>query len=168
MFHPRTQTYSFFSLILSTCTPSHLKFITGKGRKYREIYIVKRVQVIRRRKCQGFIGLHNFSGADWGGKFVGISKKTLADAYMALDEDDPATECFQNHGTGLIPTELIYGELPPQLEGLERFVCHVYCLSDPVPCQRCDGKCFALETLKETAYLLHVLPFFPMLHAQIT
>ena len=54
-------------------------------------------------------------------KFVGISKKTWADAYMALDEDDPAIECFHNLGTGLIPTQLIYGELPPQLEGLERF-----------------------------------------------
>ena len=44
---------------------SHLKFVTGKGRKYTEIDAVKRVQVIGRRKCQGFIGLHNFSGADW-------------------------------------------------------------------------------------------------------
>ena len=33
-------------------------------------------------KCQGF-GLHNFSGADWGGKFVGISKKTMG---SRLDE----------------------------------------------------------------------------------
>ena len=44
---------------------SHLKFVTGKDRKYREIDVVKRVKVIGRRKCQGFIGLHNFSGADW-------------------------------------------------------------------------------------------------------
>ena len=87
--------------------------------------------MIGRRKCQGLIGLHNFSGADWGGKFVGISKKTWADAYMALDEDDPAIECFQNLGTGLVPTQLIYGELAPQLKGLERFVCRVYCSSGP-------------------------------------
>ena len=50
---------------------------------------------------------------------------------MALDEDDPAIECFQNLDTGLIPTQLIYGELPPQLEGLECFVCRVYCSSGP-------------------------------------
>ena len=50
---------------------------------------------------------------------------------MALDEDDPAIECFQNLGTGLIPTQLIYGELPQQLEGLQRFVCRVYCSSEP-------------------------------------
>lgn len=110
---------------------THLKFVTGKGRKYREIDVIQRVHVIGHRKCQGLIGLHNFSGADWGGKFVGISKKTWADAYMALDEDDPAIECFQNLGTALIPTQLIHGELPPQLEGLERFVCRVYCTSGP-------------------------------------
>ena len=50
---------------------------------------------------------------------------------MALDEDDQAIECFQNLGTTLIPTQLTDGELPPQLEGLERFVCRVYCMSGP-------------------------------------
>ena len=55
---------------------TNLKFVTGKGTKYREIDVIKRVGVIGARKCQGFVGLHNFSGADWGGKFVGISKKT--------------------------------------------------------------------------------------------
>ena len=45
--------------------------------------------MIGQRKCQGFIGFHNFSGADLGGKFVGISKKTWVAAYMELDEDDP-------------------------------------------------------------------------------
>ena len=49
-----------------------LKFLTGKGTKYREIDVVGRVQVIGRHKCQGLIGLHNFTGADWGGKFVWV------------------------------------------------------------------------------------------------
>ena len=75
---------------------TRLKFLTGKGRTFREIDIIERVCVIGARKCQGFVGLHNFSGADWGGKFVGISKKTLVDAYMSLDEDDPAIDCFRN------------------------------------------------------------------------
>ena len=87
--------------------------------------------LLETRKCQGFVGLHNFSGADWGGKFVGISKKTWVDAYMTLDEDDQAIECFQNLGTALIPTQLTDGELPPQLEGLEHLVCRVYCMSGP-------------------------------------
>lgn len=48
---------------------TRLKFLTGRGIKYREIDVIKRVQVIGRHKCQGLLGLHNFSGADWGGKF---------------------------------------------------------------------------------------------------
>ena len=51
---------------LVSCIPTNLKCVTGKIRKYREIVIIKRVQVIGTRKCPGFIGLSNFSGADWG------------------------------------------------------------------------------------------------------
>ena len=32
--------------------------------------------MIGTRKCEGLIGLRNFSGADFGLKFVGITKKT--------------------------------------------------------------------------------------------
>ena len=60
-------------------TLTQLKFCTGVGSKYREIDIRLCVQGIGQHKAQGLIGLHNFSGADWGGKFVGISKKTWAD-----------------------------------------------------------------------------------------
>jgi len=110
---------------------SRLKFLTGKGSKYREIDVVERVQMIGPEKCQGLIGLHNFTGADWGGKFVGISKKTWVSAYMKLAEDDPAITCFQQLGEGCIPTELIDGELPPQIRDLEAFVCRVYCSTGP-------------------------------------
>ena len=108
---------------------TRLKFLTGKGRQYIEIDIIKIVQIIGTRKCQGFIGLHNFSGADMGGKLVGTTKKTWVDAYMALDEDDLAIDCFQNLGKALIPTQITHGELPPQIENSESFVCCVYCKS---------------------------------------
>ena len=41
--------------------------LTSKGTKYKEIDAVERVQVIGRHKCQGLIGLHNFTGTYWGG-----------------------------------------------------------------------------------------------------
>lgn len=110
---------------------TRLKFLTGKGVKYRKIDVVERVQVIGRRKCQGLIGLHNFSGADWGGKFVGISKKTWVVAYLKLDENDDAINCFRELGEGPILKELVNGELPPQVRGLEQFVCSVYCSKGP-------------------------------------
>ena len=104
---------------------------TGKGRKYRQVDIIERVRVTGHRKCQGLIGLHNVSSADCGGKFVGISKQTWVTVYKELDDDDPAVVCFQNFGTGPIPTQLVYDELPPQIERLELFICSVYCSSGP-------------------------------------
>jgi hypothetical protein len=50
---------------------------------------------------------------------VGIAKKTWAGAYMKLDEDDPAINCFWELGVGPTLTELVNGELPPQVKGLE-------------------------------------------------
>ena len=60
----------------NNAVPTSLKFSTGKGTKKREIDVLERVQVTGHQKCQGLLGFHNFSGADWGGKLVGISKKT--------------------------------------------------------------------------------------------
>ena len=91
-----------------------MRFLTGKGRNIREIDIIKIVQVIETQKCQGFIGPHKFSGAYCCEKCVRITRKTWADAYRALDDDDPAIDCFQNLGTALNLTQLTHGELPPQ------------------------------------------------------
>ena len=117
-----------------------LKFLTGKGTKRREINVKERVQQIGQLKCQGLIGLHNFSGADWGGKFVDITKKTWVACYMKLDDNDPAINCFRELGKVPIPTELINGELPPEVKDLEQFVCHVYCKtgSTTLPALRWD------------------------------
>ena len=111
---------------------TRLKFLTGKATKYREIDVMERVRVIGRHKCQGLIGLHNFSGADWGGKFVGITKKTWVSAYMKLDDDDSIVNCFRELGKSALPTELVNGDLPPQVKDLERFVCQVYSSSGPI------------------------------------
>ena len=81
--------------------------------------VFKRLQVIGTQTCQVFVGPHNLSGADWGRKFVGITKKTWVDAYMALDEDDQAIDRFQCLGTALIPTQLTHGELPSQIKNSE-------------------------------------------------
>jgi len=110
---------------------ARLKILTGKSAKYREIDVVERVRAIGQRKCQGLIRLHNFSGADWGGKFVGITKKTWIGAYLKLSEDDPAIKCFRELGESTIPNELVNGELPLKVRGLEAFVCKVYSPKGP-------------------------------------
>ena len=103
-----------------------LKFLTGKGAKYREINVARQVGVIGNEKCKGLIGLHHFSGADWGGKFVGITKKRWVEAYMKLPNDDPAIKCFQDLGIDQIPQQLNGEDLPLQVKALETFVCQVY------------------------------------------
>ena len=80
-----------------------MKFLTSKDNKYRESDVVERVKVIRRQKCQGLIELHNFTGADWSGKFVlikkkKINKKTWIWAYMDLSSDHPAITCVTEIG----------------------------------------------------------------------
>ena len=47
---------------------------------------------------RGQFTLHNFSGADWGGKFTGISTKTWIKSYLALDENDTIVKSFQKLG----------------------------------------------------------------------
>jgi len=55
--------------------PPHLsEVLTGKGTRTWEIDGFKRAEVIRHHKYQGLLGLHNFSGTDWGSKFIGIAK----------------------------------------------------------------------------------------------
>ena len=88
--------------------------------------MVERVHTIGILKSQGLIGFHNFTGADWGGKFVGITKKKWVEAYMELEENDPVVACFGQLGNTLIRPELVNDDLPPQVKELERFVCHVY------------------------------------------
>ena len=58
------QMYSSFSL-------------TGKVAKYRAIDVRDRVVALRPEKSGCLIGLHHFTGADWGGKFVELSKKDM-------------------------------------------------------------------------------------------
>ena len=108
-----------------------LKFLTGKGANYREIDVIQRVLTIGLHRYQGLIGLYHFTGADWGGKFVGITKKTWVKAYMALDDDHPAIDCFRKLGDGLIQNQLANGELPTPVKDLEKFVCQVYCKAGP-------------------------------------
>ena len=76
-------------------TFTNLHFLTGKGDKYRSNNIRERVTVIGRETFQGLIGFHNFTVADWGGKFVGISRKSGSlHVYVSLPNDDPHRLCL--------------------------------------------------------------------------
>jgi len=72
------------------------------------------------RKYQGLIGLHHFTRADWGEKFVGITKTSCVKAYIALEDDHLAIACFRELDDHLIQNLLANRKGP-----IEEFVCQV-------------------------------------------
>ena len=127
---------------------SQMKFVTGRGVNRREIDVVDRVKAVGSPKCRGLIGLHNFSGADWGGKFVGISKKKWVTEYMKLEDDDSIVSCLQSLGDLEISSELVDGHLPSQVQALERFVCQTYCTLGPFTLPDLRWKLFRTKNLE--------------------
>ena len=110
-----------------------LRLLTGKGAKYRAIDVRDRVVALGPEKSRDLIGLHHFTGADWGGKFVGVSKKTWISAYLSLQPEDEIVQTFTNMGNDSHATEaaLKYpwqddGNIPEMYRPIERFVCNVY------------------------------------------
>lgn len=110
---------------------TRLTFVTGKGCHRKKIDVNERVQAIGMEKCAGLIGFHNFTGADWGGKFVGISKKTWCNLYFGLPADSPILNVFKQLGEIEIPEQLIEGNLPHSIAALELFVCQAYSKNGP-------------------------------------
>ena len=111
-------------------TLTSLEFHTGKGKKFHKIDVVERVNSIGVRRSRGLIGLHNFTGTDWGGRFVGVSKKRWTLEYLKLDPDDPIIDAFIRLGPDtLTASELVHGKLPEPVQPLEHFVCLVYKLN---------------------------------------
>ena len=88
---------------------TRLNSLTGKGDKYRSINIRERV--------------HNLTGADWGGKFVGTSKKSWITSYLSLPNDDPIVSAFQLIGEGVLTShEQVNDELPEEVRPIEKFI----------------------------------------------
>ena len=48
------------------------------------------------------LGVHHFTGANWGGKFVGLSKNTWMTTFLSLDDNDPIVETISRLGEGPI------------------------------------------------------------------
>jgi len=72
--------------------------------------------------------LASFHNADWGTKFVGVSKKTWISNYLSLPPNDEIVRTLTS--MNLDPTAcndlLDDGNIPTQYRPLEHFVCKVY------------------------------------------
>jgi len=67
--------YSYVFLLLINLVATYtvqgsVKLLTGKGKFYRTIDVKERCVVIGSEKFKALIGLHHFTGADWGGKLI--------------------------------------------------------------------------------------------------
>ena len=76
-------------------------------------------RVLGRRKAMGLVGVHSFSGCDFGGKFATIGKMKWISRYLNLDEESDTLQASMKLGEADIdPLSL--------RNGLEKFVCKVY------------------------------------------
>ena len=73
--------------------------LLGKENQTKDIEVVERVNCTGRAKSQGLIGNYNFTGSDWGGKFVGVSKNRWCKTYLELPSDSPIVETFSRLGS---------------------------------------------------------------------
>ena len=64
------------------------------GKVKGAIYINERVKAVGQPKAMGLFRIHNFTWVDWGGKFVGTTKKKWINAYLELP-DDEVIDTFQ-------------------------------------------------------------------------
>ena len=104
---------------------------TGRGRQRKSIDIKERMECIGISKCQGLLGFHQFCGADWGGKYVGITKERWKKIYLDLPPNDPVLESFAKIGS--FPSshfKLFEEALHDYLKPFETFMCRPY-IKDP-------------------------------------
>jgi len=113
---------------------TELRFTTGTGTKRRVIDICKCIQQIGVEKCKGLIGLHNFSGVDWGGKFVGVSKKTWITSFLNLPDSDPVINVFQQMGQSVLDFGDATSTIPGDVQPLGDF-----CVQFTLPVQQLNG-----------------------------
>ena len=92
-----------FILLMDLCArdenAGNVNFITGQGKFNRRIDVRSRSTVVCKEKSKALIGLHAISGADWGGKLIGISKLKWITLFLKLPDDDDMIPALQSLGT---------------------------------------------------------------------
>ena len=105
----------------------------GKGRALKPIDVVDRVKSIGMERSRGLVGMHQFTGNDYGAKFVGVTKDRWAKQYLKLPPNHEIVRAFSSLGT-LEPEQCALDaseNLHPMVRPLETFVCMTYNKEDP-------------------------------------
>ena len=99
----------------------------GKAKKPKLIDVVKRVNCIGKEKSQGLVGMHNYTGNDFGHKSVRLSKERWCNKYFSLPSNHAIAKAFGSLGTfSNEQCSLIDGELHKDTKALEEFTCMPY------------------------------------------
>lgn len=101
-------------------------------------------------KSQGLISVHNFTGTDWGGKFVGVSKHRWCSIYLDLPSVHPIVIIFGLLGA-LTAEELSLmenGKLREKIQPLEQFVSLVYNKDGPPTLPEARWELFKAKNLE--------------------
>ncbi len=80
---------------------------------------------VGRHKSRALLDFHHSTDADWGGKFVGLSKKMWMTAFLSLDDNDPTVETISRLREGPIAIST-YDEsetTPATPASVKSFVC---------------------------------------------
>ena len=107
---------------------TNLLMHAGKGNKRFSLDIKEIFAALGLPKSRGLLGFHHFTGSDYGGKFVGISKKKWTEKYLQLNEESEILVAFSRFGSftsdQLSLTEI--DDLNEAIKPLEEFVCLAY------------------------------------------
>lgn len=98
--------------------------LAGTLDKPKNISINWHVNSIGCRKAGALLGLHTFTGGDWGGKFAGLTNDRWVQRFLETEDTDIINVL---HSFG----ESTENELE-ELAVLEKFVCHVYDKKTPI------------------------------------
>ena len=105
----------------------------GRGKSFRVLDIKECCRKLGSRKCNPLVGMHTFTGSDWGGKFSGITKRKWMKLFLDLDDSDEILDALGYLGESLEdPTAKV-------IETLEKFVCRAYSWKT---------KCWSLKVLR--------------------
>ena len=100
----------------------------GKARAPKRIDIVKQVETIGEEKSQALLGFYDFTGNDYGHKWVGVTKERWSNRFFSLPSNHCILKAFSSLGT-LTSEECTLtadGNLHEKIKPLEEFVCMVY------------------------------------------
>ena len=73
--------------------------LAGTADKPKEICVNHHVANLGRKKSEAVLGLHAFTGGDWGGKFSGVTKERWTQRFLELDEGSDVITALQKLGT---------------------------------------------------------------------